>query len=70
MENQEKEFTSDIINDFEEKTPIEIIEELTKNIRIPITQQILNLQDAAGIQPTEDFDDRTEYREYIIRKHS
>ena len=70
MKNQESISPIEQTDNFEGKSPMEIIEELTKNIRMPIMEKIANLQDTAGLKPIDDFDDRTEYREYIIRKHS
>ena len=56
--------------EFYGKSPLEIIKELTKGINLSAMQQISELQDKAGMSPIEDFDDREDYREHIIRKHA
>ena len=41
-----------------------------KDSKISRMQRISELQNQAGIKPVEDFDDKADYREHIIRKNA
>ena len=47
-----------------------ILQELTPNPTIAKLQRIRELQNKAGITPRDDFNDKEDYREYIIRKNA
>ena len=46
------------------------LQESNENSKTSIMLMIRKLQDDAGIKPIEDFDERKDYREHIIRKHA